>query len=265
MAMLAKQAWRFIKNPDCSCVEAKAKEVMSYTWRSILSGMQLVKEGMIWRIGSGVKIHIWDDLWIPRAWTCRPCTPRGRVLMHKVSDLINPITGTWDEDLVWSIFCVEDAKLIMAMPVFAEWEDHLAWHYNKKGAFSVKSAYKLFADKQRMESRTGRASVSTDGGGDEVMWRNVWSFPIPNRLKHFMWRLAHNTLAVRGNLAHREMKICTKCVVCNRDHEDGGHLLFKCKSAKAVWCMADVGSVRSQLVNHRSAREVVISIMASWE
>lgn len=59
-----------------SVLEAKATKGISYTWRSILKGVQLLKEGIIWRIGDGKSVNIWTDPWIPRNDTRRVLTPR---------------------------------------------------------------------------------------------------------------------------------------------------------------------------------------------
>lgn len=105
--MLAKQSWQLIQNPNSLCARvlkpkyfqdgnvlaAKPREGMSYTWRSILKGLELLKEGVIWRVGNGEKIKIWEDPWIPRGVTRRPIMPRCRNLMSRVADLINPLTG----------------------------------------------------------------------------------------------------------------------------------------------------------------------------
>ena len=75
IAMLAKQAWRLLTNPESLCarvlaaryypdgdiLKAKPKSDMSYTWRSILAGLQLLKKGIIWRVGTGTTIRIWED------------------------------------------------------------------------------------------------------------------------------------------------------------------------------------------------------------
>jgi hypothetical protein len=67
MAMLARQGWRMLTNPDSLCarvlkaryfpntsmLEATASAGISYSWRSILKGISLLKEGLIWRIGDG--------------------------------------------------------------------------------------------------------------------------------------------------------------------------------------------------------------------
>jgi hypothetical protein len=73
---------------------------MSYTWRSILKGVEVLKKGIVWRIGDGSKVNLWEDPWLPREPSRKPITPRGHVLMSKVSELINPIICSWDEDLV---------------------------------------------------------------------------------------------------------------------------------------------------------------------
>jgi hypothetical protein len=65
MAMLAKQCWRLWQFPNSLCarvlkakyfantsvLEAKPKAGMSYTWRSVLRGLEVMKQGMLWRIG----------------------------------------------------------------------------------------------------------------------------------------------------------------------------------------------------------------------
>jgi hypothetical protein len=57
-------------------LSAKKKDGMSYTWRSILKGLELLKKGIIWRIGNGEDVRIWEDPWVPRGSTRRPLTSR---------------------------------------------------------------------------------------------------------------------------------------------------------------------------------------------
>jgi len=66
-------------------------------------------------IGNASTIDIWKDPWIPRNYT------------RKVADLINPATGTWDEQLVRDIFWEEDAKIILSIPLFEDMEDFPAY------------------------------------------------------------------------------------------------------------------------------------------
>lgn len=72
IAMLSRQIWRLIQSPDTLCarvlkaryfpnthvLEAVPRSGISYTWRSLLHGLELVKEGYIWRIGDGTQVKI---------------------------------------------------------------------------------------------------------------------------------------------------------------------------------------------------------------
>jgi hypothetical protein len=151
--MLAKQGWQLLMNPESLCAHvlkvkyypnesvllAKAKRNMSYSWRSILSGIDVLKKGLIWRIGDGSQTRIWEDPWFPRAPSCRPFTPRRVNLLTRVDELLDPHTGTWDDGLVYDSFWKEDADLILSLLVHEGMENMIAWHYNNNGLFSVKS------------------------------------------------------------------------------------------------------------------------------
>jgi hypothetical protein len=79
-ALLARQAWRLIKNPESLCAQVlRAKYYpngnlidtvftgnASSTWHAIEYGLELLKKGVIWRIGNGTSVRIWRDPWIPR-------------------------------------------------------------------------------------------------------------------------------------------------------------------------------------------------------
>jgi len=79
LAMLVRQAWRLLTNPNSLCgrvlkakyfpnnniLECQVKGGISYSWRSILQGVELMKKGIIWRVGDGSNIKIWTDPWIP--------------------------------------------------------------------------------------------------------------------------------------------------------------------------------------------------------
>lgn len=127
LAMLAKQCWRLWQCPTSLCahvlkakyfansslLEAMPKTGMSYTWRSVLRGLEIMKQGMLWRVGDGGDLKIWDDPWLPRDFSRRPITPRGSNILTYVEELIGPITGSWDEELVKDIFWEEDSDYLV--------------------------------------------------------------------------------------------------------------------------------------------------------
>lgn len=188
-AMLAHQAWRLLTCPDTLCAKVfKAKYYpnssllhcrirgrISYTWSSIVSGIKLLREGIIWRVGNGASIDIWQDPWLPRGTTRKPVTSRGQSLLTRVEELINPILGEWDEQLVRDTFWQQDADVILNLPISEGESDWMAWHYDKAGKFSVKSAYKLAAqsrDKQHgTDASTSNATVAS---ASTMEWHKIW-------------------------------------------------------------------------------------------
>jgi hypothetical protein len=106
---------------------------MSYTWRSILCGLEILKEGVVWRVGDGEQIRVWTDPWIPRGSTRRPVATQGQSIISSVSELINPITESWDVELIQDLFTAEDTNDILSIPVRPGMEDWIAWHYDSKG------------------------------------------------------------------------------------------------------------------------------------
>lgn len=144
LAMLSRQGWRVLQLPKSICAQilrakyypdgdllnAKPKKFMSYSWRSILKGLQLLKKGIIWRVGDGLNINIWDDPWLPRKNSRYVETRRNDMVLTKVNELIDPISGQWNETLVDGIFCPEDAQCIKCIPICGNTEDFIAWHYD---------------------------------------------------------------------------------------------------------------------------------------
>ena len=68
-----------------------------------------------------------------------------------MSDLISPLTGTWDEELIADVFWPEEAKHILSIPLKPGYEDSVAWHFDHRGVFSVKSGYHVLEDKREQE------------------------------------------------------------------------------------------------------------------
>jgi len=88
-----------------------------------MQGVQLLKEGVIWPVEKGNSLDIWSDPWIPLGVTSRPATPRGPSFLTKVANLINSVTGTWDEESVKDTFWQRDADIILSMAADENGED----------------------------------------------------------------------------------------------------------------------------------------------
>jgi hypothetical protein len=97
---------------------------------------------------------------LPRDFSRKPITPRGPNLLSEVAELMDPYTGSWDVALVRDCFWEEDAELILALPVHQGRDNTLAWHFDKHGVFTVKSAYKV----ARAAAARNRSSSEQQGG-----------------------------------------------------------------------------------------------------
>ena len=65
----------------------------------------------------GKKINIWTDPWIPSSENGMVISPRGTTILTRVSDLLNPITGAWDEQILIENFYSADVGRILQIPV----------------------------------------------------------------------------------------------------------------------------------------------------
>src|SRR4051812_44649741 len=85
-SLLGKQFWRLqtdessllariLKSryfPNCNVNDAQVGFAPSYAWRSILSARDCVNKGSRWLIGTGAKVCVWHDNWIPGTANFKP-------------------------------------------------------------------------------------------------------------------------------------------------------------------------------------------------
>jgi hypothetical protein len=90
-------------------------------------------------------------------------------------------------------------------------EDVIGCHFDSKGLFSVKSAYKVQIDAD--SSRLGVSSASSvhhSGAGGSFPWQKIWSLECLNKVKIFAWRLAHNSLRLRRKIESGRIELDTR-------------------------------------------------------
>lgn len=152
--MLARQAWKLTVFQESLCARLlKAKYYPngnlidtafcsnpSQTWQAISHGLELLKKGVIWRIGCGTQVRIWRDPWIPRELSLRTTTRQGRCRLRWVSELLEQGGREWDFDTIRRWFNQADVEVIskIKLPQRSS-EDFLAWHFEKSGLFTVRS------------------------------------------------------------------------------------------------------------------------------
>lgn len=249
-AMLGKQGWRLLTNPDSFCARvlkgryfpttdfwhAPCPRSSSYTWRSILHGKKLLELGVLWRIGNGKSVQICRDRWVAEELLglVSPVFPIPQ--RQTVDALINPETGQWDVHTITAFFHQDTAENILKIPICqTDCDDFASWPLTKSGTYSVKSAYNLARTSSFFCARSSNGSGSVSNSQyDEKHWKRLWAVKAPSKMKIILWRLAHDCLATGHQLHRRNVPANPLCCFCGR-HERVEHCFIMCPFAFAVW------------------------------
>ncbi|XP_019175652.1 PREDICTED: uncharacterized protein LOC109170972 [Ipomoea nil] len=246
LAMLGKQAWRFLTKPESlvtkvykaryfpksNFIDAIVGNSPSYCWRSIMAAHDLVCGGIRRRIGNGQTTLIGKDPWLlDLDYKIHTDLP-GNIYEARVSGLIDQDTRTWDLDILNDIFDPIDVNRIRRVPVCPDYEDTWYWYKEHNGSYSVKSAYRAVVGE--IQNNTGFNK-----------WNALWKLDVPPRWKTFLWRALSGILPTTTALAIRRVDVSLACPMCLDFNEDVMHCLLECQYACRVWnesCI-DISSV----------------------
>ena len=122
--------------PGGTILEAEVGSKPSQIWRAIIEDCDLLKQGIIRRIGNGQTTEIWVDNWIPKEMIPRPITSLVANPPRYVSELMLPAAASWNEGVIRQVFLPIDAEAILRIPVCTRnIEDFWAWYPEKKEKF----------------------------------------------------------------------------------------------------------------------------------
>ena len=262
MALLAKQGWRIIQQPQSLVARVfKAKyfasrEFMttnlgnrpSYAWRSISMAREVLKLGMRWHIGDGRSVKIWHDPWLPLKGSFMVhSVPHGLDPGETVSALLQENTQRWNIKKIKEVFSEWEANVIVAIPLPPRPRvDRLFWDETKSGIFSVKSAYHLQL-RHRAAGLTGEGSVV---GRDRKFWKFLWSLSIPPKVKSFLWRACIGILPTNAMMSQRHLRRDGKCPCCPHENESVEHALWSCPVANDVWAESKLKVLKRSRFEH---------------
>uniref|UniRef100_A0A2N9GQD2 Reverse transcriptase zinc-binding domain-containing protein n=1 Tax=Fagus sylvatica TaxID=28930 RepID=A0A2N9GQD2_FAGSY len=256
-ALLAKQGWRLLQNsntllhkvlkakyfPNCSFMEAKIPSHSSYSWRSLAQARHVIRRGTRWRIGNGSEVSIWRDKWINSMHPCKILSPR-QILPDSamVSDLVDPESNQWKEQLIDSIFWPEEAAQIKSIPMFSTRSDSLVWMGTPTGTFTTRSAYHMLA-----EDKNGQMGSSSNPERLHAFWKSIWRVNVPHKIRVFMWRACSSCLPTKTSLFTRGVTSFSLCPICLDEAETMLHSLWDCGFAKECWQNSPLSHIRNAL------------------
>ena len=131
-------------------------------------------------------------------------------MLTKVEEIIDPHTGQWDEELIWSVFSPVDVNKILQIPLNVEaLDDFVAWHYTRSRTFTVRSAYHVEFDHQfgchySSSNCPGSAHLNT-------IWKELWQLRLPGKIKYFGWKVLKGVLPCHRVLASRHIPLIPQC------------------------------------------------------
>ncbi|CAD6237159.1 unnamed protein product [Miscanthus lutarioriparius] len=213
--------------PNGDFLTATKRRHCSETWRAILHGRDVLKKGLIMRIGPG-EVDIWQDNWIPGLRPFRPLVHLPTAAVERVQDLFVPGTRVWDEQLVRRLFVEpEAAEILKIKPGMSLVSDVKAWAFEKHGQYLVRSAYRLL----KVEQAAGETGASREC----QHWQTVWKLDVPPKVRVFWWRVLHNSLPSKFELKRRHVAKESFCEYCGDPEETLYHVAIQCPLARRFW------------------------------
>ncbi|CAN1150401.1 LINE-1 retrotransposable element ORF2 protein [Linum perenne] len=242
-ALLAKQGWRIITNPNQTWVrllkglyftnstflQAEKGKNASWIWASICEAREVLSIGMRKNIMNGATTLAFQDPWIPSTQNFRIANGSSDN-NTAVSEWINEETGEWNREAIERSGITHEVEEILKIPIGPkDSEDYWIWHHDKRGVYSVKSGYQELrrAAMERDIDRLGHINAKT--------WNWIWNIPIPPKFLFFIWRASRNALATKLNLWTQKCAPSPNCPLCEEEEESSNHCLFGCCVARQVW------------------------------
>ncbi|CAM8918014.1 unnamed protein product [Rhodiola kirilowii] len=111
----------------------------------------------------------------------------------------------------------------------AEWdieEGKHCWKRDGSGEFTVKGAYLCAVEIDKLCNSV--AGEQSDSGETRDFWRRFWKLKVPERIKHFGWRLSHDSLPVMESLERRGCEVDNRCAHCGCRGERAMHVFKEC-------------------------------------
>ena len=235
-AMLAKQYWRMVHNPNSllaktfkpkyfprtSILDCNPKPHHSWIWKNNISQKNSPLGDSRWLVGKGYEIPINHPAWSPIA---DPNSFGSSFSVGHVSDLIDSNTNTWKADLLRKLYPHHTAMEILQLPLpkTDAGMDKLVWKHSTTGEYKVKKAYDM------LSGTPHRSAVP------KAVWSTIWKLKLPMKIFTFIWKLLHNGLQVKSILNIRGIASEPTCPLCSEDDETLSHLFLFCQFSRAVW------------------------------
>ncbi|XP_052484514.1 uncharacterized protein LOC128039852 [Gossypium raimondii] len=210
---------------------------MRYLSMGAKSARDLISDGILWRVGNGTSINIWNDPWLLGRENNR--IPVNEIKPHwsTVNQLMNEVDSTWNRELIHNLVDDVTANRIFAIPISeSRPEDMVVWKYEGSGEYTVRSGYRVLIT-DYLQSNIHMSSTNEEYNNFYI---DLWALHIPEKIKIHVWRLFNNMVPHYENLASRTLCEEAVCPLCKEDLETTEHLLGFCRVLQTIWTSLQV-------------------------
>ncbi|CAA0819938.1 Unknown protein [Striga hermonthica] len=156
--------------------------------------------GVRWSIGDNTRVQFWHDTWL-----------------HSDVRLGQACTDiTIPERQTTSLL-----RLAAQLPPQSNGRDLLYWGFSANRSFSTTSAYSSL--------------VAPVAVGTTRLWKLVWKWDDPQRIRQFLWLVAKGRLFTNSERFRRHVAPSPGCALCGGPEESLLHALRDCDGANQIW------------------------------
>uniref|UniRef100_A0A803NY26 Reverse transcriptase n=1 Tax=Cannabis sativa TaxID=3483 RepID=A0A803NY26_CANSA len=196
-----REAFGLVRNKVWDKLQGWKMGLFSQAGREgILWGRELLLKGTRWRVNDGRKVRINEDKWIPRGPPFTLRTPAEVPPNSLVETLINE-AGDWKLEAIEEKMNKDDIPWILGIQTIQDsGEDGLIWNPTLDGEYTVASGYRM-KQSEKEGAETSNKSITTG------WWTAVWHSNLTPKVKNFIWRVCHNWVPSKTELAKRGIKL----------------------------------------------------------
>ncbi|CAN1137716.1 Putative ribonuclease H protein At1g65750 [Linum perenne] len=241
-AFMLKIGWLLLKKPEALWVrvltskylkeiagvlEIRRRNWGSALWRGVRRVWPTLQSACQSVVHNGMNTSFWHDIWLDSGVKLSNVATRNLDRNEAERSVLDATdgNGNWDWGFLASYLPHQAVMQVAGMqpPIAGNDDDDMIWGPDPKGTFSLKSAYEVLA------------AAGSDNNANQKLWNLIWRWKGPNRVRFFLWLVAHNRILTNAERRRRHLSATDTCDRCNMGSEDVLHVLRDCNFAVKIW------------------------------
>ncbi|KAK9005760.1 hypothetical protein V6N11_043180 [Hibiscus sabdariffa] len=207
-----------------TCPLSIARQNCSPLWRALANIWNNFQDNILWLVGDGNDLHLWNDTWVPNVGPLRPWLSHASPSIDQLhfADMLQA-DGNWNVSRLSELLdqAIVPHVLGVLLSSFADARDTVAWRHTPTGTFTVASAYEGF--------------LSTSWDACDPKWSCIWSLPIAQRVRMFLWLVLRQRLMTNVERVRRGLSTDPSYSSCGCYNETILHILRDCPPVCSCW------------------------------